>query len=117
MGPLADHKEGLFPRPHEITSSCSCPDWATICKHAPAVLYGMAHRLDQKPALLSVLRGVKAAELAQEKISLEQVSSTTGFTNIDTGTMTTEPDLTSSIKTLTRPRLPKLGIKKGWTIA
>ena len=44
--------DGLFPAPKEIKLSCSCPDWADMCKHVAAVLYGVGARLDEKPALL-----------------------------------------------------------------
>ena len=54
---------GLFPSPAEITFSCSCPDWAAMCKHVAAVLYGVGARLDQKPELLFTLRRVDAQEL------------------------------------------------------
>jgi len=50
---------GLFPSPREIEFSCSCPDWASMCKHVAAALYGTAARLDEKPELFFVLRGVK----------------------------------------------------------
>ena len=33
--------DGLFPAPEEIKLSCSCPDWAGMCKHVAAVLYGI----------------------------------------------------------------------------
>jgi uncharacterized Zn finger protein len=55
--------DGLFPSPGEIKLSCTCPDWADMCKHVAAVLYGVGARLDQKPALLFVLRGVDENEL------------------------------------------------------
>src|SRR5208337_76416 len=55
--------DGLFPSPEEIKLSCSCPDWADMCKHVAAVLYGVGARLDQKPELLFVLRGVDEKEL------------------------------------------------------
>ncbi len=54
---------GLFPSPKEITFACSCPDWADMCKHVAAVLYGVGARLDQAPELLFTLRKVDAAEL------------------------------------------------------
>ena len=50
--------EGLFPAPKEINFTCSCPDWATMCKHVAAVLYGVGARLDQSPELLFLLRKV-----------------------------------------------------------
>jgi len=54
---------GLFPAPSEIQLACSCPDWATMCKHVAAVLYGVGARLDEQPELLFRLRGVEASEL------------------------------------------------------
>src|SRR5262249_18994082 len=55
--------DGLFPSPGEIKLSCSCPDWADMCKHVAAALYGIGARLAEKPQLLFVLRGVDAKEL------------------------------------------------------
>lgn len=49
---------GLFPNPKEISFQCSCPDWAIMCKHVAAVLYGIGHRLDENPFLLFTLRGL-----------------------------------------------------------
>ncbi|MFW6005625.1 MAG: hypothetical protein ACOCPN_04015, partial [Desulfonatronovibrionaceae bacterium] len=34
-------KKGLFPLPEAISLGCSCPDWAVMCKHVAAVLYGV----------------------------------------------------------------------------
>ena len=51
-------RKGLFPSPDEINVACSCPDYATICKHVAAVLYGIGARLDTDPLLLFLLRGV-----------------------------------------------------------
>ncbi len=54
---------GLFPSPKEIKFSCSCPDWAAMCKHVAAVLYGVGARLDRQPELLFALRRVDAKDL------------------------------------------------------
>ncbi len=54
---------GLFPSPKEIKFNCSCPDWAAMCKHVAAVLYGVGARLDQQPELLFTLRKVDAKDL------------------------------------------------------
>lgn len=54
---------GLFPSPKEISFSCSCPDWAAMCKHVAATLYGVGARLDAEPELLFSLRKVDAREL------------------------------------------------------
>ena len=49
MGIVTDPAQGLFPKPGDIGMSCSCPDWATMCKHVAAVLYGVGERLDAEP--------------------------------------------------------------------
>jgi uncharacterized Zn finger protein len=63
MGVVTDRQEGLFPLPGEITFDCDCPDWAVMCKHVAAVLYGIGARLDENPELLFTLRGVNHEEL------------------------------------------------------
>lgn len=63
MGILTRTDTGLFPTPAEIKLKCSCPDWATMCKHVAAVLYGVGARLDQSPELLFTLRSVKHEQL------------------------------------------------------
>ncbi len=54
---------GLFPSPKEIEFRCSCPDWAYMCKHVAAVLYGIGARLDEDPGLFFVLRKAKMDDL------------------------------------------------------
>jgi uncharacterized Zn finger protein len=71
--------DGLFPAPKEITLSCSCPDWADMCKHVAATLYGIGARLDKEPELLFVLRNVDEQELlagAGGDLSFAQATST-----------------------------------------
>ncbi len=63
MKVIADRQSGLFPQPKEISLNCSCPDWADMCKHVAAVLYGVGARLDQEPELLFKLRHVDHIEL------------------------------------------------------
>jgi uncharacterized Zn finger protein len=55
--------DGLLPTPREIAFRCSCPDWAAMCKHVAAVLYGVGARLDERPELLFRLRKVDEKEL------------------------------------------------------
>ncbi len=70
MTMVTDRDNGLFPLPGEISLHCSCPDWAVMCKHVAAVLYGVGARLDEAPELLFLLRGVDHEEL---------ISADTGF--------------------------------------
>ncbi len=60
---VTHHDRGLFPAPAQIEMRCSCPDSATMCKHVAAALYGVGARLDTKPDLLFLLRGVDHLEL------------------------------------------------------
>ena len=60
--------KGLFPSPREIELTCSCPDWAVMCKHVAATLYGVGARLDHRPELLFTLRGVDPAELVEAAV-------------------------------------------------
>lgn len=60
---------GLFPAPKEIAFECSCPDWAGMCKHVAATLYGVGARLDQDPALFFALRGVDTGDLVSRTVA------------------------------------------------
>jgi uncharacterized Zn finger protein len=68
MEAVTDRAEGLFPKPKEITMRCSCPDYAGMCKHVAAVMYGIGNRLDSSPELLFGLRGVNHQELIEQAI-------------------------------------------------
>jgi len=59
---------GLFPAPKEISLDCDCPDWASMCKHVAAALYGIGVRLDEDPLLFFTLRGVRTDDLLTEAI-------------------------------------------------
>ena len=63
MAVVTDRKAGLFPKPRGIEFECDCPDWASMCKHIAAVLYGVGARFDTRPELLFLLRGVDQEEL------------------------------------------------------
>ena len=63
MTRLCAEKTGLFPSPKDILFTCSCPDWASMCKHVAAVLYGIGARLDHQPELLFTLRNVNQQDL------------------------------------------------------
>jgi len=66
MGHITDKQHGLFPNPKEITMNCNCLDWADMCKHLAAVLYGVGVRLDGEPSLFFTLRGVEYDELIHQ---------------------------------------------------
>jgi uncharacterized Zn finger protein len=66
--------QGLFPTPREIKLGCSCPDWAEMCKHVAAVLYGIGARLDRQPELLFKLRAVEAQKLIAQAGSAAPLS-------------------------------------------
>jgi len=63
MTRLCEPQTGLFPSPKDIGFTCSCPDWASMCKHVAAVLYGIGARLDHQPDLLFTLRKVDQQDL------------------------------------------------------
>ncbi len=60
--------KGLFPTPKEIDFDCSCPDWASMCKHVAATLYGIGARLDEDPSLFFVLRKAKIDDLISQTV-------------------------------------------------
>ncbi|MCU7933831.1 MAG: helix-turn-helix domain-containing protein [Candidatus Thiodiazotropha sp. (ex Dulcina madagascariensis)] len=75
---VTDKNQGLFPKPSEITLACDCPDWAAMCKHIAAVLYGVGARLDQQPELLFLLRNVDHQELIAAELDLQTVTTGKG---------------------------------------
>jgi uncharacterized Zn finger protein len=78
-------ERGLFPTPKEIDLDCSCPDWADLCKHVAASLYGVGAKLDQNPELLFLLRGVDPTDLiskASAAEALRQTTATAGGTSV-----------------------------------
>jgi uncharacterized Zn finger protein len=84
--------DGLFPSPKEIHFSCSCPDWASMCKHVAAVLYGIGARFDEDPTLFFRLRDIEFSELLKKSIEekmnsmLENAGKTTPRTMEDIDT-------------------------------
>ena len=55
----------LFPTSRsDLSTDCTCPDWANPCKHIAAVYYLLGERFDQDPFLLFELRGRSQQEIA-----------------------------------------------------
>lgn len=71
---VTDRQNGLFPRPKEIRFNCNCPDWADMCKHVAAVMYGVGVRLDTQPELLFKLRGVNHEELIHLDTAMTEIT-------------------------------------------
>ncbi len=74
MDVVTDREKGLFPLPGEITYQCNCPDWAGMCKHIAAVMYGIGARLDERPELLFLLRGVDHEELIDTDAATAEIT-------------------------------------------
>ncbi|MEA1926940.1 MAG: helix-turn-helix domain-containing protein [Candidatus Auribacterota bacterium] len=88
MEVVTDRDRGLFPLPREIKMGCDCPDWAVMCKHVSAVLYGVGARLDEAPELLFLLRGVDHQELISSRAAIDatiKAGEKTGRRKIDEG--------------------------------
>jgi uncharacterized Zn finger protein len=73
MQRLTQQTGGLFPKPKEIKMQCSCPDYAGLCKHVAAVLYGVGARLDASPELLFTLRNVDHLELISQAVAADNL--------------------------------------------
>ncbi|MBQ9537521.1 MAG: SWIM zinc finger family protein [Desulfovibrionaceae bacterium] len=107
MAILSDPEEGIYPTPKEIKFSCSCPDFASLCKHIAAVLYAIGHRLDTEPELLFTLRGVDPTDMLPQNLDFAtsneddlQVADMGALFDIDLATdATSEQDTTSHAKT------------------
>lgn len=76
MQTVCDRDNGLFPHPVDIRLDCNCPDWASLCKHLAAVLYGVGARLDESPELLFLLRGVDHAEMIGAELAFDTQADT-----------------------------------------
>ena len=79
---------GLFPQPDEIRFNCNCPDWADMCKHVAAAMYGVGVRLDTEPELLFKLRGVNHEELIAVDTAIDDL---TDGTRSRRRTLSTDP--------------------------
>ena len=75
---VTDQEKGLFPKPGEIKLACNCPDWAGMCKHIAAVLYGVGARLDHQPELLFLLRNVDQEQLISAELDMQTATAGKG---------------------------------------
>ncbi len=65
---------GLFPSPKEIHFHCDCPDIAKMCKHVASAMYGVSVRLDEKPELFFLLRGIDVGDFVNVLVDKEKDS-------------------------------------------
>lgn len=56
----------LGPRLYDMTTKCSCPDYANPCKHSSAVLLILGEEISRRPLTLVELRGITVEELCDE---------------------------------------------------
>jgi uncharacterized Zn finger protein len=76
---LTEPKQGMFPGPKELKLQCSCPDYATMCKHIAATLYGVGHLLDSEPGLFFKMRGVDQSELVSDALTTQTADDAMGL--------------------------------------
>ena len=56
----------LGPGRYDMTTKCSCPDYANPCKHSSAVLLLLGEEIARRPATLLELRGISLEELYED---------------------------------------------------
>ena len=56
----------LAPRTYDVTTRCTCPDYANPCKHSSAVLLILGEEIAWRPSTLLELRGIPLEELCDE---------------------------------------------------
>ena len=88
----------LFPeKARDLKQECSCPDYASVCKHLAAVHYILAERFDEDPFLLFRLRGKSQDDI------LAALSRQSGVEEVQDGTQLVEsssaPPLSESLDT------------------
>jgi uncharacterized Zn finger protein len=112
MEAVTDRAEGLFPKPKEIKMHCSCPDYAGMCKHLAAVMYGIGNRLDSSPELLFELRGVDHRELIEQAIPAAPTWAKRGVSTIETSELGAIFDIEINDSPLAGPPTSKPTTKK-----
>ena len=56
----------LGPGKYDMTTKCSCPDYANPCKHAAAALLILGEEIARRPLTLLELRGISMEDLCDE---------------------------------------------------
>lgn len=92
IGNIFTSRDGLFPSPNEIYFKCSCPDFAYMCKHVAAVLYGIGSRFDDDPLLFFELRDFDVSSLIKRSVE-EKLNSMLKNADVKTSRIIDEKDL------------------------
>jgi len=56
----------IAPGKYDMTTSCTCPDYANPCKHSAAVLLILGEEVARRPSTLLEFRGIRMEELYDE---------------------------------------------------
>lgn len=56
----------IAPGKYDMTTRCSCPDYANPCKHSSAVLILLGEEIARRPSTLLDLRGIPMEELYED---------------------------------------------------
>ncbi|MCF6257255.1 MAG: helix-turn-helix domain-containing protein [Gammaproteobacteria bacterium] len=109
---VTEPEDGLFPQPREIKLDCDCPDWADMCKHIAAVLYGVGARLDQQPELLFLLRNVDQEALISTELDITSATTGKGKRRLATADLSNLFDIDIEMDEPAKPRRKKQVAKK-----
>ncbi len=112
MEAVTDRSQGLFPKPQEIAMRCSCPDYAGMCKHLAAVMYGIGNRLDSSPELLFELRGLDHRELIEQAIPTTPTRAKRGAPTIESSELGAIFDIEINASPADAPPNSKTSTKK-----
>ncbi len=63
MDALCHPEDGILPLSTDWRFSCTCPDWASPCSHAAALVYAAGCLIDSDPSLLFTLREIDPEQL------------------------------------------------------
>jgi len=107
---VTDPNSGLFPQPREIKLACDCPDWAEMCKHIAAVLYGVGAKLDHQPELLFLLRNVDQEALITAELDITSAAPGKGKRRLATTDLSSLFDI--DMEEPVKPRGKKVALRK-----
>lgn len=85
--------DGLFPSLKEIHFNCSCPDFARMCKHVSAALFGVGIRLDKNPIYFFQMRGINIDDFVNKAV-FGKVNKMLENTDVITTRIIQESDIT-----------------------